>query len=234
MRSKSCGSLTGNGVVESSSRSELTGTITRLVRRLPERNADVSQALFDFLMTRLEHVARARIAKTKQRFHDEEDLLAEVIGEFLMAGEQGELPPLGSREDVLKMLSYRLQQRAANMHRNETAAIRGGGQVRGDSAIGLSGSTDHPRGFDSFPGISPDPGDRLLRAEDLQEIYREIEAALDDPSLFRVYQLWGNGLTKDQIGQEIGLGQASVYRKLALILERLQSVYPDAILPKRL
>lgn len=234
MLAKSGRNFTDNTVVDSSSRSELTGTITRLVRRLPERDADVAQALFAFLMARLERVARARLANMQRRIHDEDDLLAEVIGEFLIQGEQGELPPLESREDMLKMLSYRLQQRAANMHRNETAAIRGGGLVQGDSAVSLNDSPEKPKGFDSLPGFSPAPEDRLLRAEDLQAVYREIEAALDDPSLFRVYQLWGNGLTKDQISEEIGLGQASVYRKLALILERLQSVYPEAILPKRL
>lgn len=220
--------------MDSPSRSELAGTITRLVRRLPERQPSVSQALFEFLMSRLSQVARKRLATAQRRVEDEEDLLGEVIGEFLMAGEQGQLPPLKSREDVLKMLSRRLQQRAANMHRDQNAEVRGGGHVRGDSAVGRGQGSGERVGFDNLAGDSPRPEDRLLRADDLREIYREIERTLNDEALFRVYTLWGSGLTKEQIGEAIQLSPSSVYRKLAMILDRLRQAYPQAPLPDRL
>ncbi len=204
------------------------------MRRLPERQPSVSQALFEFLMSRLEGVARKRLAATRRRVEDEEDLLGEVIGEFLMAGEQGQLPPLQSREDVLKMLSRRLQQRAANMHRDENVELRGGGAVRGDSALGWGQNARERAGFDNLAGDSPRPEDRLLRADDLREIYSEIERTLNDEALFRVYTLWGSGLTKEQIGEAIQLSPSSVYRKLAMILERLRQAYPQAALPDRM
>lgn len=220
--------------MDSQSRSEISGTITRLVRRLPDRNSDVSQALFEFLMTQLEGVARARLAKAKKRTQDEEDLLGEVIGEFLVAGEKGALPPIQSREDVLKMLSRRLRQRAANIHRYENAEIRGGGQERGDSALGWGTSESGQAGFDHLPGDAPSPDSRLLRAEDLQEIYAAIEKALGDSALFHVYTLWGSGLTKEEISREIDRSPSSVYRKLELILQRLREAFPEAPLPDRM
>lgn len=220
--------------MDSQSQSEITGTITRLVRRLPEREPDVSQALFEFLMVKLERLAQARLATAQKRVQNEEDLLGEVIGEFLVAGEQGRLPPIQCREDVLKMLSRRLQQRAANIHRYENAEIRGGGEERGDSALGWGNSDSGPAGFDNLPGHSPSPDSRLLRADDLREIYAAIETALGDQSLFRVYTLWATGLTKEEISREIGFSPSSVYRKLELILSRLQEAYPHATLPKRL
>lgn len=220
--------------MDSQSPSEFTGTITRLVRRLPERNADVTQALFEFLMARLERQARTRLANAKKRVRDEEDLLGEVIGEFLIAGEKGALPAIQSREDVLKMLSRRLQQRAANFHRHENQAIRGGGNVDGDSALGWGDDASGQVGFDKLPGDSPSPDDRLLRAEDLQEVYGEIQEAINDDNLFHIYKLWGSGLTKQEISHEIELSPSSVYRKLELILQRLQDAYPQSTLPDRM
>lgn len=216
------------------SRSEFAGSITRLVRRLPDRQPSVSQALFEFLMSRLAGVARKRLATARRRVEDEDDLLGEVIGEFLMAGEQGQLPTLKSREDVLKMLSRRLQQRAANMHRDQKAEFRGGGDVRGDSALGWNPGANKRAGFDNLAGDSPRPDDRLLRADDLREIYGEIERTLNDEALFRVYTLWGSGLTKEEIGKAIELSPSSVYRKLEMILDRLRQAYPQATLPDRM
>jgi len=217
--------------VDSQSPADFTGTITKLVRRLPERNSDVSQSLFDFLMVRLERLARARLAGSRKRVCDEEDLLGEGIGDFLIAGEKGDLPRIQCREDVLKMLSRRLQQRAANLHRYENAEIRGGGQERGDSALGWGRDDSGPGGFDQLTGGSPSPDDRLLRAEDLLEISAEIERALGDKTLFRVYTLWSLGRTKEEIGEEIDLSVSSVYRKLNLILQRLRESFPQARLP---
>lgn len=213
---------------------DIKDMIIRLVRRLPECDTNVSEALFKFLMFKLERRARSRLATAPKRVQDEEDLLAEVYAELLVAGEQNALPPIESLEDLLKLLYFRLQRRAANIHRYENVENSGGKEEPRDSTFGWGESDSAHASFESVPDDYPSPHSRLLRADDLQEIHAKISNALGDNSLILVYSLWAAGLTKEEISRACQLSPSIVDCKLELILRRLQEACFHSPLPKRL
>jgi len=157
-----------------------------------------------------------------------------VIGEFLVAGGQNALPPVESLEDLLKLLYFRLERRAANIHRYENAENSGGKEEHGDSTFSWGESDSAHASFESVPDDYPSPHSCLLRADDLQEIHAEISNALGDKSLILVYSLWAAGLTKEEISRASQLSPSIVDCKLELILRRLQEACFHAPLPKRL
>lgn len=201
--------------------------ITRLLNAMHTGEDAVLARLFHFYAHHLRRIAESSLGQFERRVSDEDDLLAEVLGEFLMDGREGALPPFLSREDALNMLCVRVQQRARNIVRDAHCQKRGGGKVRGDSVFGGIGRKPDSRGFDRLPAPDVAVDRPLLLAEEVAGLHARFLACLS-PHLAPVARLWLQGLTPAEIQAELQISQTSVYRKLNRILERFEQVFPGS------
>lgn len=212
------------------SRSELTGSITRMLRRLPEHDDDVFQKLFQFYFGQLKSLARRQLKRRNAnlRVRDDDDLVAEVLTEFLIQGAENELPTLDNREGVLKMLSKRLGQRAVNHVRKDLAKKRGAGLELGESALGEPGEGSGVWGLDNFAAPGPAPDAAALQAEDIQALHARVATILGDPVLMDYFLCWTQGQNWRQMMTTFGVSRPTVFRKLKMLFDRLQE-YADEI-----
>jgi len=210
------------------SRSELTGSITRMLRRLPEHDDDVFQKLFQFYFGQLKFLARRQLKRRNAnlRVRDDDDLVAEVLTEFLMQGAENELPTLDNREGVLKMLSKRLGQRAVNHVRKDLAQKRGAGLELGESALGEPAEGSGAWGLDNFAGLGPAPDAAVLQAEDIQALHARVAKILGDPVLMDYFLCWTQGQSWQQMRDTFGVSRPTVFRKIKMLFDRLQA-YAD-------
>lgn len=200
--------------------------ITRWLWRMERGDQSTLSRLFQFYHHQLLRVAQTALGNHNRRVADEDDLVAEVLGEFFLDGLAGDLPLLKSREDALWMLWSRVQCRARNMVRDANRQCRGGGRVRGDSVF-RDLSADGGRGFDQLPGTNPPVDECLILQEELAELHGRFLDCLG-PALAPTAQLWLQGQTPAQIAEEVGISISSVYRKLRRILEQFEQVFPGA------
>jgi hypothetical protein len=64
-----------------------------------------------------------------------------------------------------------------------------------------------------------------MLAEQIETLHKKMRAGLNDATLFRVFDLWTQGLAPEEIACQIDLSRASVYRKLRRIEERAQELF---------
>ncbi len=107
--------------------------ITRWLQRMDSTDNTTLSRLFRFYHGQLLTVARAALRNHNCRVVDEDDLVAEVLGDFFRDGQSGDLPVMQSREDALRMLWSRVQKRARNVVRDaigSAVAAAGSGATR--------------------------------------------------------------------------------------------------------
>lgn len=219
----------GRAWVDSQARSDFTGSITAMLKRLPERDPDVFDRLFRFYLDSLRDLASRRLRNANRRVRDEEDLAAEVLADFLMQGGDGLLPEMQSREDVLRMLAKRIRQRAINHVRDGKAQKRGGGLVAGESVLGSPDNSGFGGGLASFPDDAPAPDAPLIAVEELESVHKRVQQTLKDPQLIRYFELWAEGSGWNQMAEEFQVSRATVFRKLERIVGQLEREFsqPD-------
>ncbi|MFO1062275.1 MAG: ECF-type sigma factor [Pirellulales bacterium] len=205
-----------------SSNANSPGRVTDWVQQLQLGRQDVMTDLFDFYFDRLIALGRTLLPAGGRRVADEEDLALQVLGAFLQDANDGKLPDLGSRRDVWRMLSKRLEQRANNQGRDAMRLKRGGGQVRGESAF-IRMIDEGMGGIDQMAVDSDRPEQPVLddeRLEQLARLHERLLTSLDDPLLQSVAQLLLKGVHPDEIGRRLNISRAGVFRKLNLIKTR--------------
>ena len=217
--------------MDSQARSDFTGSITLMLRRLPERDPDVFDRLFRFYLDRLRDLASRRLRNANRRVRDEEDLAAEVLADFLMQGGDGLLPEVRSRDDVLRMLAKRIRQRAINHVRDGNAQKRGGGLVAGESVLGSPNDSGLGGGLANFPDDAPAPDAPLIAVEELESFHQRVQQTLKDPQLFRYFELWAEGSDWSQMAEEFQVSRATVFRKLEKIVGQLEREFSRPHLP---
>ncbi|MFM8475038.1 MAG: ECF-type sigma factor, partial [Planctomycetaceae bacterium] len=118
---------------------------------------------------------------------------------------------LQTRSDIWRVLSRRLQQRAASEVRRQKTQKAGDGQVRGESVFIPSSGIEQSGGLDQ----QADP--RMDAA--LQELHDHLFERLDDPLLQNIAELLLEGHSVDEIAARLNRSRATIYRKLELIRE---------------
>src|SRR5256714_3134997 len=87
-------------------------------------------------------LARARRRGLPRRAADEEDVALSAFASFCRGAERGRFPRLDDRDDLWKVLVVITARKALDLVARERRLKRGGGAVRGDSA--LLGPGDDP------------------------------------------------------------------------------------------
>jgi DNA-directed RNA polymerase specialized sigma24 family protein len=189
------------------------GSITRWIADLESDQVDEAQEqLWQRYFRRLLGLARLKLGETPRAVADAEDVVTIALQSFFADHARGRFPQLQDRDDLWPLLAKITAHKALDQQRWVMAEKRGGGRVRGDSAmIGPADSiADWPAslleneiGPDSLVAIT-EQCDRLM-------------ALLPDEQLRQIAQRRLEGYTNAEIAKELEVIERTVERRLHLI-----------------
>ena len=145
---------------------------------------------------------------------DEEDVVLSAFHDFLRGVEEGRFTRLDDREDLWQVLVMLTERKAIGLRRKIQAEKRGGGQVRGESALeaDFALSSAAP-GIGQLAGCEPTP----QFAAQVQEEFGRLYGLLADDTLRQIARGKLEGYTNAELAAQLNLSLRAVERKLQLI-----------------
>lgn len=175
-----------------------------------EATSQLWQRYFERLVKRV----RGRLRGGVRRAADEEDIAASALESVFRGIREERFPELSDRDNLWSLLVVIAERKAGKLVRRETAGKRGGGNVRGDSAV--FDIREMRGGFDRFAGEEPTPEFTALVAEECQRLL----AVLDDEVLQRIALGKMEGYTNEELAEQLQCAPVTIGRKLRLIRQR--------------
>lgn len=189
------------------------GSVTHWIGALKAGDADAARELWGRYFDRLVRLARARLGSARCGEVDEEDVALSALDSFCRRAAAGRFPRLDDRDDLWRLLVTITARKALDQADRRARQKRGGGRVRGESALGGAGPEAPGGGLEEVVGREPTPEFAAQVADEC----RRLLAALGDETLRRVARLRMEGYTDREIAERLGCGLRTVGRKLELI-----------------
>jgi len=169
--------------------------------------------IWKYYHERLVRLARKNLVEGRCRVADEDDVVLEAFNSFCRCVIEGRLPNLHHRDNLWKVLVTITVRKAWHQDRDQTAEIRGGGEVRGESVFARVDSSTPGAGINHIP--SPDP--RPEFAVMVVEKYESLMRSLGDDVLRQTARYKLEGYSNGEIAQRMKCSLRSVGRRLARI-----------------
>jgi DNA-directed RNA polymerase specialized sigma24 family protein len=187
-------------------------------RRIPDLKAG-DKAAADELCRRyfdqLVRLARKNLRAAFRRVADEEDVVVSVLDGLCRGAQQGRFPLLSDRDDLWRLLVVLTARKSANQIKHERRLKRGGGKVRGESALDRVNLGEDACGIVGVVHNVPGPA----TIAELKEGFQKLLASLGDEKLQQI-AIWSmEGYTNVEIAAMLGRSLSSVDRKLRRIRE---------------
>ena len=180
------------------------------------------EALWGRYFEQLVNLARQRLGTLPRRVADEEDLALSVFASFCRAAEAGRFPDLADRDGLWRLLITITAQKAVDQARHDGRAKRGGGRVRGKSALALGGPENALQGLAEVVGDSPTPEFAAIMAEECSRMHNRL-----DDDLRRVALAKMEDYTNQEIAERLDCSVSTVERSLRLIRKIWQREMAD-------
>jgi DNA-directed RNA polymerase specialized sigma24 family protein len=194
-----------------------TGSVTTWIGQLQSGEEIALARLHDRYWPYLVAMARKKLKGVPGRSADEEDIAQEALWSFYRRMRDGREFQLGSRHDLLALLTHIIACKAVNQLEREATKKRGGVKVRNQSGLkSLSGRTG--------PGAGRTPLEEAL----LNDCYRHYVDALPE-NLRGFAELYLAGCTHKETAERMGTSLRSVERKIAMILERWREMAAESM-----
>jgi DNA-directed RNA polymerase specialized sigma24 family protein len=192
-------------------------SLVALLEQLKAGDHAAAQPIWESYYPRLVELARARLRGTPRRVADEEDVALSAFDSFCRGAEQGRFPQLSDADGLWALLATICVRKAADQANYQQRQVRGGGHVRGDSAL-LPRDGGAGGGFDVIASEDPAPDLAAQLAEELQHLLDRL--ADDELRGIAVWRL--EGLGNAEIARRLDCAVATVERRLRLIRKYLQ------------
>ena len=192
-------------------------SVSQWVGQLKAGDHAGAQPLWERYFQRLVGLARKKLRDLPRRAQDEEDVALSAFASFCKAAEEGRFPQLHDRDGLWRLLVEITAHKVYNTVRDQRRQKRGGGGVRGESAlINPASASEAAEGFDQVIGAEPTPEFAAEVAEEFQRLL----AQLGNKDL-RSVALWKmEGYTNAEIAAKLGCVPRTVERKLRVIRTR--------------
>jgi DNA-directed RNA polymerase specialized sigma24 family protein len=190
------------------------GSVARWLHALQGGDPAAAQDLWQHYFERLVRLARRKLRDAPRRAADEEDVALSAFDSFCRGAAQGRFPRLADRDDLWRLLVVIAARKALDQAARERRQKRGGGAVRGESA--LSGPPNSPgaeAGLDQIVGPSPTPEFAAQVAEE----YQHLLDRLGDDGLREIAVAKMEGYTHEEIAARLGCAVVTVGRRLDII-----------------
>ena len=193
------------------------GSVTRWIAdlRLGDSAAHIGQAqqaCWDRYFHRLLGLARIKLGDSPRTEADEEDVVVAALQSFFSGVPRNKFPRLHDRDSLWPLLAKITSHKAIDQRRRQLAQKKGGGNVRGDSAILGTAET------------TPDWPDALLDEEirpdflvAMSEQCQHLMSLLGDDQMREIARRRLEGYTNAEIAEQLGVVERTVERRLSLI-----------------
>ena len=189
-------------------------SVTEWLDKLTHRDSRAAENLWNRYIQRLVRLARTRLRASPRRAADEEDVAVNAFASFCNGVEEGRFAKLDDRDDLWKVLVVLTERKAVDLIRREGAQKRGGGDVRGESALDAQRDIESPgAGVSQIPDDVPTPAFAAAFAEQLERSL----AMLEDDALRRIARDRLYGYTNKEIAKRLDVSLRTVERGLQLI-----------------
>jgi DNA-directed RNA polymerase specialized sigma24 family protein len=190
-----------------------SGAVTHWIAELKAGNHVAAQKLWEGYFQRLVGLARRKLRGARRRVADEEDVALSAFNSFCRGAQQGRFPQLRDNNNLWPLLVIITARKALDLVEHERRQKRGGGAVRGESALVGPDSASGEAGLEQVIGREPTPE---FATEVADECCRLLDK-LGDTELQSV-ALWKmEGYTNTEIAAKLGRVEGTVERKLRVI-----------------
>ena len=188
-------------------------SVSRWLEGLKAGDAQAAAALWERYCDRLVRLARQKLRHCSRRVADEEDVALSAFNSLCLGARDGRFPALAERSSFWRFLVFITAQKAADQVAYAHRKKRGGGKVRGNSALigGKAGSAADD--FDRLFASSPSPETLNIWAEE----YERLLSRLGNATLRQIAELLVQRHTVDEIAEKLGVARSTIHRKLRLI-----------------
>lgn len=188
-------------------------TVHAWIAGLKAGDPAAAQKLWEDYFQRLVRVARRKLRGAPRRMADEEDVALSALASFCRGARRDRFPSLADRNDLWALLVVIAARKAYSLMRYQRRDKRGGGLVRGESALAGDGSSAGGAGMAQVTGPEPTPA----FAAQVSEECRRLLGCLASPDLEAIAQWKLEGYTNEEIADRLGRSLGTVERKLRLI-----------------
>lgn len=202
---------------------EADGSVTHWIYELKSGHPHAAQRLWERYYERLVRLARVELHGCNRRVSDEEDVALSVFDAFCRAAENGRFPDLADRDSLWRLLVRMAARKAIDLRRHETRKRRGGGEIRGESALGPAGRSEDAQAIAEVVGDLPTPEFCAIMSEQIQNLM----AILNDDQLRELALGKMEGYTNDEMAQRLGCSLRTIERRLRLIRVKCSEEYLD-------
>ena len=185
-------------------------SVTRWIDGLRQGSPNSAQLLWERYFQQLVRLASHKLPTGVKRGFDEEDVALSAFHSLCRGVQQGRFPQLEDRDNLWSLLVAITARKAMHQLRDATAAKRGSGQVRGESAFGPD---DEAHGIDQAIGRQPTAEFALQVSEETGRLF----ALLPDENMRQIAALKMEGYSNEEIAAKLRGGLRTVERRLALI-----------------
>jgi DNA-directed RNA polymerase specialized sigma24 family protein len=196
-----------------------TSSISDWLPALAAGDQVAAQRLWENYFAQMVRLAAGKLQGIARRAADEEDVALSAFDSFCQGLQAGRFPQLADRHDLWRLLVVLTARKAADMVQHGKRQKRGGGHVRGDSA--LAGESNGV-GWEQVVGREPTPEFSCQVREQMSELL----SALNDPTLQAIALAKLEGHTNEEIAARLNVVPRTIERKLVLIRRRWQPEVP--------
>jgi DNA-directed RNA polymerase specialized sigma24 family protein len=193
--------------------SSCSGSVTCWIDLLKAGDPAAAQKMWEVYFDRLVALARRKLQGMARRAADEEDVALCALDSFCRGAKRGRYPQLADRDDLWRHLVIIADRKAIDLVQHERRQKRGGGKVRGESALDEAKGSSATAGLDGIADAAPTPELVAQMAEECQRLL----GMLTEPKL-RSIALWKlEGYTNEEIAAKLGCVERTVERKVRRI-----------------
>jgi DNA-directed RNA polymerase specialized sigma24 family protein len=189
------------------------GSISRFLDGLKAGDSAAADALWQRYCGQLIRLARRQLPSPARRVADEEDVALSAFNSLCLGARRNRFPALSDRDSLWRLLVFITRQKSADLIAHTKRLKRGGGKVRGHSALVGKNESASAGSFDQFVDQSPGPATLNIWVEQ----YKRLLDRLDDEKLKQIAELSVQGHTIEEIAKKLGLARSTIHRKLGLI-----------------
>lgn len=169
--------------------------------------------IWETYFMRLVRLARHRLSDSMRRVADEEDVALSALNSLCKGAAAGRFPRLDDPDDLWKLLATITARKVIAHERHHRRQKRGGGALRGESAINAADSSRHSFGIEQVMGVEPTP----QFAMEMNEACELLLDGLDDGVLKTIALMKLEGYDNREIAEHFDCTPRTVERRLAQI-----------------
>jgi RNA polymerase sigma factor (sigma-70 family) len=206
---------------EEPSASRESSDVTGIIQRVRTGDEAAAQELWNRYSEQIVEVARRSLKDSSRRVQDEEDVAVIAFKSLLAGMTAGRFPELDHRDQLWRLLVVITTRKAAAVIEKDHRQKRGGGDVRGDSAV-MSRENEGSvlGGFDQLESEKVQPDIATVMADQTQQLL----ASLPDETAQRIAALKIEGFTHQEIADKLDINTRTVERRLKQIRELWQKI----------